>query len=114
MWSWKLRELSLFGFFVLSLSHCPLAFADTPLSVTLTGITSYNDAQEIRAALTQSAEMKKVVIESEAPGLILLKADYPGDASLLINNLTTIFPQKYIISQKQLPNGSTEITFSRR
>lgn len=79
--------------------------------MTLIGITSFRDFQEIKAALTQSEGMEKVSLETEAPGLITFSLRYAGEPGSLIEKLNAFFPKKYAIKEKHT-RGGTEITIS--
>jgi hypothetical protein len=84
------------------------------LAVTLVGITSYQDFQELRAGLHKSEGVSKVVLVSEAPGLIMFNVTYAGEAVSLIDKLSAFFPKKYHMKEKRLPGGGTEVNISRR
>ncbi len=89
------------------------AKATQDLVVTLSGLTAYSEFQEIRAALMKTEGMDKVVIDQEAPGFVMLKASYAGEAHGLIESLETYFPKKYTIKEKNLPNHQTEISITK-
>jgi hypothetical protein len=82
------------------------------LRVTLSGVTSYPDVKEIRQAISQSQGVDKVELESESPGFILYNVQYDGETTALVDKLSTFFSEKYKITQKKLPSGTTEINFS--
>ena len=84
------------------------------IAVTLAGITAFSDFQELRAGLFKSEGISKVLLVSEAPGLISFKVTYAGEAVSLIEKLSAFFPKKYDIKEKRLPSGGTEVSISRR
>jgi hypothetical protein len=84
------------------------------LTVTLSGITSFQDFQEIRAGLLKSAGVSKVALVSEAPGLIAFRVTYAGEAVSLIDKLSAFFPKKYHMKEKRLPSGGTEVNITLR
>lgn len=84
------------------------------LAVTLVGVMSFQDFQELRAGLSKSEGVSKVVLVSEAPGLISFRVTYAGEAMSLIDKLSAFFPKKYIMKEKRLPQGGTEINISPR
>lgn len=90
------------------------AGATINLLVTLVGITSYQDFQELKVGLGKSEGVSKVALDSETPGLITLKVTYAGEAVGLIEKLSAFFPKKYDIKEKRLPSGGTEVSISRR
>ncbi len=127
---WRLRGSPLLGFFVSLLVLWILAAGEVAgaretqkgtdevqptvrLQVTLSGITSYNDFQEIRAALSQSEGVEKVSVDTEAPGLVTLNVKYAGEPRSLVDKLIVFFPTKYVIKEKDLPSGVREISISR-
>ena len=124
--SWKLRGLSLFGFWIVSFSFLfspaflpgeevkEFPVATLSLQVTLVGITAYGDFQEIRAALSQSEGVEKLSIETEAPGLVTFSLRYSGEPKSLMEKLHAFFPEKYSFHEKHLPSGTREITVSRK
>ncbi|HSA60096.1 MAG TPA: hypothetical protein VLJ37_10480 [bacterium] len=84
------------------------------LAVTLSGITSFQDFQELRAGLLKSEGVSKVNLVSEAPGLITLNVTYAGEAVSLIDKLSSFFPKKYNMKEKRLPGGGTEVSVTYR
>lgn len=84
------------------------------IAVTLAGITSFQDFQEVRAALLKSEGVSKVVLVSEAPGLISFQVTFAGEAMGLIDKLTAFFPKKYVMKEKRLPGGGSEVNIIRR
>ena len=82
------------------------------LTVTLVGVTSFQDFQELRAGLLKSEGVEKVSLVSEAPGLVVFQVTYAGEAVSLIDKLSAFFPKKYAIKEKRLPKGGTEISIS--
>ncbi len=82
------------------------------LAVTLSGITSFQDFQELRAGLFKSEGVSKVALVSEAPGLITFNVTYAGEAVSLIDKLSAFFPKKYNMKEKRLPGGGTEVSIS--
>ena len=88
--------------------------ATLDISVTLVGITSFQDSQEIRAGLLKTEGVRKVVVDAEAPGLITYRVTYAGEAMGLIGKLSNFFPKKYDMREKRLPSGGTEVNISRK
>ncbi len=82
------------------------------VKVTLVGLTVYRDFQEIKAALLKSQGSEKVSLDSEAPGLITFDVAYAGEPKSLADQIQAFFPQKYKITQKQLPSGMEEINIA--
>ena len=86
--------------------------ATLQVKVTLIGLTAYHDFQGLKAALLKSEGAEKVSLDSEAPGLISFKVEYAGEPGSLIDQLKAFFPEKYKITQKQLPSGMAEINIA--
>ncbi len=84
------------------------------LRLTLIGVNSYSDFQEIRSELAKIDGVSKITLDSEAPGLITLAFRYSGETGGAVGKLSLIAPEKYTISQKSLPSGMTEIVVSRK
>ncbi len=120
MWFWKLKGLSLFALGSLLFASGLLAQepapkeAALPLQITLVGIDAYPEFREIRTALSQMEGMAELTSNSEAPGLIILKANTTGPAASLIEKLSGAFPNRYDIKEKTLPSGGTEIVVKSR
>ena len=127
MWSWKSNGSKTFALWAASLllaaASVPSALAQesreenhigatTRIGVTLAGITSYNDFLELRTALAKTDGVDKVILESEAPGLISLTVRYAGETRGLIESLSTFFPNKYKITEKNQKTGS-ELSISK-
>jgi hypothetical protein len=89
------------------------AKATQDLVVTLSGLTAYSEFQEIRAALTKTEGVDKIAVDQEAPGFVMLRVSYAGEARGLIDSLETFFPKKYAIQEKNLPNHQTEISITK-
>lgn len=124
MWSWRSKGSKIFGWWLASLLLAvPTLFAQgqgekepgtlndhlgatTRIAVTLSGIASYNDFLEIRTALAKTEGVDRVILETEAPGLITMTVRYAGEARGLIESLSTFFPKKYKITEKNLRSGS--------
>ncbi len=120
MWSWRSKGSKIFGWWLASLLLMTTTLfaqgegekepdhlgATTRIAVTLSGIASYNDFLEIRTALAKTEGVDRVILETEAPGLITMTVRYAGEARGLIESLSTFFPQKYKITEKNLKAGS--------
>lgn len=120
MWSWRSKGSKIFGWWLASLLLAAPTLsaqgegekeqdhlaATTRIAVTLSGIASYNDFLEIRTALAKTEGVDRVILETEAPGLITMTVRYAGEARGLIESLSTFFPQKYKITEKNLKSGS--------
>lgn len=118
MWFWRSRGSKIFAWWLASLLLTAFAAfaqegreenhlgATTRIGVTLAGITSYNDYLEIRTALAKTDGVDRVVLDTEAPGLITMTVRYAGEARGLIESLSTFFPKKYKITEKNLKTGS--------
>lgn len=88
--------------------------ASLPITMTLQGIRSYSDFQEIQATLGRSEKVEKISIWQEAPGLILMNMHYVGEAKGLIETFSVLFPDKYSLKEKSLRGGRTEIVLKRK
>ncbi len=82
--------------------------ATVAISVTLEGITSYNDVLELKTGLLKSDGVDKVTLDTEAPGLITYTVRYAGEPKSLIEKLGGFFGKKYRIKEK----GGSEISVS--
>jgi hypothetical protein len=88
--------------------------ATLDIMVALVGITAFQDSQEIRAGLLKTEGVKKVAVDTEAPGFITYRVTYTGEAMSLIDKLSNFFPKKYDFREKRLPSGGTEVDVSRK
>lgn len=88
--------------------------ASLTLKLTLIGLSSYRDMQEIRAAILQSEGVQKMSLDSEAPGLITFVVKYAGEPVSLIEKLDLFFSKKYKITQKNSSSGISEVNISLR
>ena len=128
MWSWKLKEFKVLKYFLVSLAVCfmtlghvafstekpPIAPPVFPLQVTLTGIISYSDYQEIRTALLKAeGGGEEITLDSEAPGLIIFKAPSSTNSQVLLKSLSNALALRYTVDQKHLSTGEDEITISK-
>jgi hypothetical protein len=87
--------------------------ATLDITVALVGITAFQDSQEIRAGLLKTDGVQKVVVNSEAPGLITYRVTYAGEAMSLIDKLSNFFPKKYDMREKRLSRG-TEVDITKK
>jgi len=118
----KLKESNLLKFFVVSLfvlfvlQGSPSQAQETTsqiIQITLTGINSFSDFQEIQSALAKMEGVAQLTRDSEAPGLLILSMKYAGDSKGLIEKLNTVFLKKYTVTEKNLPSGVKELTLSK-
>ena len=125
MWSWKLKELSCSACcavsLLFSLSIGGSAFAQTTMpptslgiKVTLIGISSFSEAQEIEKALKKEEGTRDLNLEIEAPGLITSLLHFEGDSKTLVGKLSTDFAEKYSVVLKDLPSGMQEIAITKK
>ena len=85
-----------------------------PLAVTLVGITSYTDYQEILEALRKCEGVRAVSLETEAPGLTALNLPYSGEVKDVITRISGSLPPKYLLTENSLPSGSKEIRIAKK